>query len=132
MSPILEQDWGRVVKDSDRPILGLIKEGGFRELSVETNQLAKYGTLNNIAGALLEYGFIKINLGPRHVKRPLVSLAAPLSSILRPFTALTGLSLKRKVNTNFDFIYSSLPTLFSKGIRDYYISSDFSSIYLCH
>jgi len=48
--------------------------------------------------------------------------------VLKPVSAFTAMS--STINMNFDILYELIPLLQNHGLRDYYIESDLSSVFL--
>jgi hypothetical protein len=129
-SPVLAQDWGGALPESERPILPLLKVGRPVMVRFDANALMKYRNLVGLLETKTLGKFIKLDLGPRKIRRPLSSTARKVKFALRPITALVGLDCSEKINGNFDYLYAVLPALMKDGLRDYYISKDLSSVFL--
>jgi hypothetical protein len=128
--PVLRQDWGRAWQESDRPILGIMKRENPLRMAFEANQFSKYGEIKAALDSRERGRFIKLDLGSRTIRRYLSRLAGPMYKLMRPVAALTGLSCSLRLNSNFDYLYAALPLFLERGLSDYYIAPDLSSVYL--
>jgi hypothetical protein len=131
LKPVLEQAWGRALARSDRPILDLIDTGSaVRGIEVPVNSIMHGEFIDRILETRGEGSFVRLDLGPRLIQRPLSRFSSAAKAILRPLAALTSNSVVDKVNANIDYLYCYLPVLEEQGLRDYYIDDDFSRVYL--
>ena len=130
MKPVLSQDWGKSVGAIDRPILKLMSSNTPDLVRVRKNALMHYGNLDILLDTKGSDKFVKVELGPRLVKRPLSRFSGAAKAILRPMTALAGLDCDDKTNRNFDYFYAMLPALVQNGLADYFISRDMSEVFL--
>jgi hypothetical protein len=129
--PLLAQDWGMGVERSDRPILSLLEDGApAAEIEFSINDLMHYGNLELLLDTRKQGAFVKLRLGPRRIRRPLVSLSKAAKTMLRPITAMVGLTCVDKLNCSFDYLYALLPVLRESGLMDYYLTKDLSEAYL--
>lgn len=129
-TPTSNREWGKQINKDSRPILSLIetKTTAF-DIQFKPNAFINYFETQKLTD-LKGKGFIKVNIGARHIKRPLNALRSFTQNILRPITALTGNTISDKINYNFDFFYSFIPVFERQGLTDYYITPDTSTIYL--
>jgi GT2 family glycosyltransferase len=130
LNPVLKQDWGRPVTLADRPILPLIHSSKPEYLELASNALMHYGNLERILETKKHGTFVRLGLGSRLIKRPLSQASALVKKMLRPATAIAGLTCSDKINCNFDYLYSMLPVMRNHGLRDFYIEPDLSAVYL--
>ncbi len=131
LQPVLAQDWGRAITEADRPILEAMKKRNDPfEVQLPPNALMHYGNIDRLLDTRAKGRFVRLGLGERLIRRPLSSAAGITSRMLRPVTALTGLSCHEKINLNFDYLYAMLPSLLELGLEDHFISSDLSTVYL--
>ena len=125
----LPHEWGKEIILEDRPILKMLKNVKPIELVFVQDSFIFFETAETILHSKKDT-FVKLNLGSRLKKRPLDKLSNLMQKILKPFCALTGNKVIANVNTNFDALYAILPVLMENGLRDYYISSDLTEVYL--
>jgi len=126
LKPSLEQDWGRPVPREDRPILARMEGDKPLRIDLEPNELGKFEGVKRLCKSSTKASFVQLAWGERLVRRPLSAIADPVAALLRPVTALTGLSCVHKPNKNFDYFYAMLPALQRDGLLDYFISPDMS------
>lgn len=129
-SPVKTQDFGNNLTYEMRPILQYIQEANFETINFDTGYFAKQDSLYKLRELSEKKGCYKFYIQERLKKRPLDKMRKITPKILKPITALTGTKIDYNENTNFDFLYSYLPILIKNGLKDYYISNDFSSLYL--
>jgi hypothetical protein len=130
MVPVIRQDWGKPISRDDRPILAMMGSRTPEVVRVGKNALMHYGNLGIILDTKGADHFIKLDLGPRLVKRPLSRFSGIAKTLLRPITAAVSLDCDEKTNRNFDYLYAMLPALSANGLADYFISSDLSEVFL--
>jgi hypothetical protein len=128
--PIIDQAWGREVRKDDRPILSMMGNMDPLVVEFETNALSKYFAIVSLVDMRKKCAFQRIKLGSRRVRRPLSAMSGIAKSLLRPIGAMTGLDCTDKINSNFNYFYAALPALVSSGLRDYFVSRDYSEVFL--
>lgn len=131
LHPVILQEWGRGIGVFDRPILKLMSSDTPDVVRIGKNALMHYGNLDIVLGTKDKEKFVKLELGPRLVRRPLSCFSNVFKTILRPVTALASLDCDEKANRNFDYFYAMLPVLLANGdLADYFISKDMSEVFL--
>lgn len=127
--PVLDiQNWGNNLTKEERPILNYIKNQKPAEYTVQFSKFQDH--LVRIYNLGQKEHFIKVNLLQRYSKKPLSFLQSFIQICFKPLGYLTGLKCSPKLNSNFDFFYSFIPTFPKLGLIDYYISSNVESVYL--
>ncbi len=124
VNPIIEQEWGQALLESDRPILKKMKNETPYILPVKADVLMYYPGMS-ILTATIPHKFVKIEMGTRVKPISLNTIKEALKLILKPAARYMG-----RLNMNFDSIYNLLPLMKKNGLLDYYISPDYSSIFL--
>ncbi len=131
LNPTLDQDWGRGVDRNDRPILDSVEKEKPLLVDLAPNELGGFEGVERLCRSSTEAAFVRLALGTRWVQRPLSAIADPVAAMLRPVTALAGLSCSYKTNKNFDYFYAMLPALLNRHkLMDYFITADMNSVFL--
>lgn len=129
-NPVLDQDFGKILTQEDRPILKCIEMQKPFVRQFNSNELECFLVLEEILKTK-EHPFVKLCLSPRTKKGLLKIKHSLLKKLSKPFRFLTGAELSPIVNKNFEFLYSSfLPVIEKANLRDYYITQDLESVYL--
>ncbi|MBP5328953.1 MAG: glycosyltransferase [Spirochaetaceae bacterium] len=130
-NPILEQDFGKILTQEERPILKYMGTETPFERQFNANDLECFLILDEILKTREQNTFVKLSLSPRIKKGLLRIKHSILKKLSKPIYFLAGEELSPTVNKNFDFFYSSvLPALEKTQLRDYYISQELEAVYL--
>lgn len=129
-NPVLRKSFGLPLSRESRPILDFMKEKEPFTVNFEINKLANWLSCKEFTDILKEHEFIKLNLSERLKCRPLDRFRENVKTLLKPIVALTGTKIVSNMNENFDFFYEFLPVLKQNGLKDYFISSDVTCVYL--
>lgn len=128
--PKSNQDFGKNITYEMRPILKFIQKNDFECINFDVGNLGKPQNLNKLRELAEKKGCYRLNLQSRLKKRPLDKFRDFIPKLLKPITSLTGTKIEFNENKNFDFIFIYITSLLKFGLVDYYISTDFSFVYL--
>lgn len=127
LNPVITQDRGKTLTEKDRPILKELRNKKPKIIELQNSELSSWETADFILN-MRKAGFIKIILGNRINNNLFMRIKNAAKIVLKPVSAFTAMS--STVNTNFDILYELLPLLQHYGLKDYYIESDLSSVFL--
>ncbi len=130
LHPVLKQDYGQALEKKDRPILETIEDTDPYTVEFRENSLIHWENFHLLTDTKKQSSFVKCVIGPRIKKRPLEKMRPAACKLIKPVTALTGISVSENINHNFDCFYAVLPVLQDNGLRDYYIGKDMSFVCL--
>lgn len=126
LEPKLNQDWGKQILLSDRPILNAIENTKAVSVRFSDTELDNFVSVEKVLQTK-NHSFVELNLSPRIHTSPFPDLAVRgINKVIKNF----GLEFSPKVNLNIDYFLAILPILQKNGLVDYYIADDFSSVYL--
>lgn len=127
LNPVIKQDWGKTLTEKDRPILKELRNGKPKIIELQNSELSSWETADFILNTRKER-FIKLLLGNRINNGLFMRIKNAAKILLKPVSAFTAMS--STINMNFDILYELIPLLQNHGLRDYYIESDLSSVFL--
>ena len=105
LNPALDQDWGRGVDRNDRPILDFMERKSLSS-SISRRMSSADSRASKAVPKLHRGGLRSSDAGHEMDRCPLSAIADPVAAMLRPMTALAGLSCSYKTNKNFDYFYA--------------------------
>lgn len=118
-----------IAKDM-RPILNRIFSNDYIEHVFPHGYFSGTRKIEELIQLLETEKCVKLSIGPRVRDRPLKNMLPFFRKLLKPITYLTGTVLDYNINSNYDYLFVYLPVLMKYGLKDFYISADFSTIYL--
>lgn len=127
LTPVIKQDWGKTLTEKDRPILQELHNRKPKIIELQNSELSSWETADFILNTQKER-FIKLVLGRRINNGLFMRIKNAAKIVLKPVSAFTAMS--STINMNFDILYELIPLLQNHGLRDYYIESDLSSVFL--
>ena len=127
LTPVIKQDWGKLLTEKDRPILKELHNGKPKIIELQNSELSSWETADFILNTRKEK-FIKLMLGKRINNSLFMRIKNAAKIVLKPVSAFNAMS--STINSNFDILYELIPLLQNHGLKDYYIESDLSSISL--
>ncbi len=123
---------GETITKDRRPILKIIKEGNYKYYRVEINNLQ--AEIEAIIKESSDNRFIRIDIGdyfPHNENEfGYESRMFWLIKILKKVLFRCGYDVKAQKNNNFNMFMLLKTHLFERGLLDYYITGDYSTIYL--
>lgn len=127
LTPVIKQDWGKLLTEKDRPILKELHNGKPKIIELQNSELSSWETADFILNTRKEK-FIKLMLGKRINNSLFMRIKNAAKIVLKPVSAFNAMS--STINSNFDILYELILLLQNHGLKDYYIESDLSSISL--
>lgn len=128
--PVLKSSWGLPLTAKERPILAKIESGNFYTISVPPQTFSNNDISQKLYDASKSNKLVKLELGPRLMKRPFDKIRNFARKLLHPLAALCGLKVFPAINFNMDYLYEIIRLLQGTVLKDYFISPDFEYAYL--
>ena len=128
--PKWNDDWGKNITRTDRPILKYIETIQPEVFFLKHNEITEWKKHSELIEFITKNKFSKIELATRIKKTPLARFQNFARKLISLFAKIFGWNIVPILNYDIDYLYEILLLLYPTVIKDFYINTYFDNIYI--